>query len=236
MPWLHDSRRPCLTRRRTSRRALVGRRIEGLPRVPSEARVRILPLPRIGHAHADRSVRRVLVEIPAASPIRRDDLELGISGAELHAPDGSDAILLRAADWSMAHHYGVEPRPGSGSRLWRSISAVALPPGRWRSDLRGWTQDSDPAARRGEEEARARRAVSENLKARGRPSAASKESRCNASPLNQEKGARAEAFALGTRFAKERMWHVEDRLPRPRSRTTGYRRRAFSRARALEAV
>src|SRR5581483_702456 len=43
-------------------RALVGHKPDGTNDCPPESRVRIIPLPSIGHMHADREIRRVLVE------------------------------------------------------------------------------------------------------------------------------------------------------------------------------
>ena len=58
-------------------RILVGR---GATEADKVQRVRIAPLPSIGHPHADHAIRRVLVEIPASCPLRADDLEWAFSG------------------------------------------------------------------------------------------------------------------------------------------------------------
>ena len=82
-------------------------------------RIRIFPLPSIGHPHADHAIRRVLVEIPPNCPLPSADLEWAFSSLPLGAdqatrPHGSSPPPSAAC----AAHYGVEsdaPR-GSGGR------------------------------------------------------------------------------------------------------------------------
>src|SRR5690606_37190104 len=47
---------------------LVGRRPQEPARLPQRLRVRIIPLPSIGHDHADPRIRRVLIEVPQGAP------------------------------------------------------------------------------------------------------------------------------------------------------------------------
>ena len=108
---------------------LIGR---GASEADKAARVRIVPLPSVGHAHADRLIRRVLVEILPNCPIRRDDLEWAFSGLDLGADyrtdevmDETGPVLTAQADRGMLRHYGIEPyRP---ARVWRTVTPVALP-------------------------------------------------------------------------------------------------------------
>src|SRR5262249_47384108 len=67
-------------------KCLVGRKADGNDDVPKGARVRILPLPSIGHIHADHAIRRVLVEVPAGCFLRSDDVFWAFSGLELIDP------------------------------------------------------------------------------------------------------------------------------------------------------
>jgi CRISPR-associated protein Csb2 len=60
-------------------RVLVGR---DATEADKAARVRILPLPSVGHAHADHSIRRVLVEVPPNCPISPGDIEWGLFRAQ----------------------------------------------------------------------------------------------------------------------------------------------------------
>ena len=52
-------------------RVLIGREATEADKA---ARVRIVPLPSIGYSHADRAIRRVLVEVPPNCPLRADDM------------------------------------------------------------------------------------------------------------------------------------------------------------------
>lgn len=171
-------------------------------------RIRIIPLPSIGHAQVDRSIRRVLVEIPPNCPLPSGDLEWAFSGLSLDA-GRSDASprLVPAAERGMLWHYGVEgDKP---ARVWRTVTPAALPqraarrridPARRRAEAKAGTEQA-------EEERKAVFAAAQALRHAGisvRPLAIS----VQREPF-EAKEARAEAFARGTRFAKERLWHVE---------------------------
>ena len=61
----------------------------GATEADKAARVRIVPLPSIGHVHADRGIRRVLVEIPPNCPLPADDVAWAFSGlAEVDVATG----------------------------------------------------------------------------------------------------------------------------------------------------
>ena len=188
-------------------RVLVGR---GATEVDKATRVRILPLPSIGHAHADHAIRRVLVEIPPNCPIPADDvawsfsgLDLGINyqtGEVLHE---SQPLLMPADDRAMLHHYGIEEP--TEARLWRTVTPSALP-------RRYFAVSRTHRAKRGaierlREEDWTTHAVVHALRHAGIN--ARVESICVQQEPFAAKGARAEAFAPATRFAKERLWHVE---------------------------
>ncbi|WP_445397842.1 type I-G CRISPR-associated protein Csb2 [Zobellella sp. An-6] len=179
-------------------------------------RIRITPLPSIGHVHADRGIRRVLVEVPPDCPIRADDVAWGFSGLEITAPIldvetgeilSSPVELVPADDNSMLAHYGVaEERP---AHLWRSVTPQALPENaKWRR--------IEPANRRGEakggqeradEQQHACHAVMQALRHAGlREKVVS--IRVQREPFDA-KGERAETFATATRFSKHHLWHVE---------------------------
>lgn len=184
---------------------LVGRRVEGVPRVPAEERVRIVALPSIGHAHVDRAVRRVLVEVPAGNPLRAEDVFWAFSGLPVAMPRGVEAIATRADDWTMLDHYGV--RGDRGFKKWRSVTAVALPVARRRIEPTRRNLEAKGGGERASEESLARQAVLQALRHAGVRSPAV-EVHVQREPF-ASKGARAEAFAPGTRFAKELLWHVE---------------------------
>ena len=129
-------------------------RVFGCVKEMSEAdkasRLRITPLPSIGHDHAESSIRRVLVEIPANCPLRSDDIDWAFSGLRFgldaatnvqhdevsHASGNksdenkNDVILVASHDWKMPGHYGIEQHPSEqtdGYFYWRSWTPVALP-------------------------------------------------------------------------------------------------------------
>jgi CRISPR-associated protein Csb2 len=194
-------------------RILVGR---GATEADKAQRVRIVPLPSVGHPHADRAIRRVLVEIPANCPLRADDLEWALSGLPLRISDDGEILceLAPATDSGMLAHYGLDDAP---AHLWRTVTPAALP-------QRAGRRRIDPARRRAQakggvervgEEGAAAAAVAQALRHAGiaaRPEAV----RVQREPF-EAKGARAEAFApaAGTRFPKERLWHVEVALDAP---------------------
>ena len=188
-------------------RVLIGR---GTTHLDGEDRVRIIPMPSIGSPHADRAIRRVSVRIPAGCPIRPDDIDWALSGLAPEANPGSGEVLLdlvSAADHRMLRHYGFNG--GENERCWRTVTPAALP--------------EDPTAQRierprGRGQQRAgsdrvselRRATSGVLRALRHANITTRASsiRVQREPFDA-KGARAEVFCVGTRFARERLWHVE---------------------------
>lgn len=185
--------------------ALVGRR-PGEPRVvATEHRVRILPLPTIGHRHADGAIRRLLVEVPQAAPLRADDVAWAFDGLELHLGQAS-VVLVPAIDPRMSRRYR------QASREWRSITPVALPQqvARRRIDPDAGPPKGGPE--RLDEEGRARAAVATALRHAG-VSAELRQVQVQREPLGQP-GSRAEHFHHPPRFSKHRLWHVAIELDR----------------------
>lgn len=199
-------------------RILIGRKPDGTNDGPTSARVKIVPLPSIGHYHADRGIRRVLVEVPAGCPLRADDIQWAFSGLELCDPatgEVFDTILTPAADDSMLGHYGI----GSGQRFrtWRTVTPAALPEAarRRRIEPARRIQEAKDGSERAAEQARAAGAVIEALRHAGVRTEV-QAIRVRREPF-EAKGARVEAFAPGRRFAKERLWHVEITCAEPLS-------------------
>lgn len=179
-------------------------------------RIRITPLPSIGHAQADRSIRRVLVEVPPDCPIRAEDVAWACAGLEVEPQKvdtqtgeilSSPVELVAADDDSMLEHYGLgESTP---SRLWRSVTPLALPESAARRRI-------DPAKRREQAKAGYER-LSEHQRASHEVAQALRHAglrhriaglRVQREPFDA-KGERAEAFSSGTRFSKHQLWHVE---------------------------
>lgn len=181
-------------------------------------RTRIVPLPSIGHIHVDRSIRRVLVEVPPDCPIRADDVAWAFTGlviashginaetGEITAQDYSIEQLVTADDDSQLRHYGIG-REAISSRLWRSVTPLALPTAPRHM---GRTQVKEQAKNGSERQAENRSATHAVMQALRH---AGLRHRVNNVRLQREpfeaKGERAEAFAEGTRFCKHQLWHVE---------------------------
>lgn len=180
---------------------------------PISDRVRILPLPSIGSPHADRRIRRFLLEIPSGAYLPTEDIEWAFSGLEWSRAAGGGPIpfvVVRSEDWGMFQKHYQKPQ-----YRWRSVTPVALPesamrrriePSRLREEAKGGQE-------RILEEQRAVAAVHHALRHAGVHGIAV-DVRLQREPF-EAKGQRAESFAEGTRFAKERLWHVEITFDRP---------------------
>jgi len=189
-------------------RALVGRKPDGSNDCPPENRVRIFPLPSIGHVHADRQIRRVLVEVPAICPLRRDDIRWAFSGLNLLDQETGEilATLIPADEEAMLRHYGIGER---ASQVWRTVIPAALPESvrRRRIDPARTREEAKDGTERRKELERAANAVCQALRhagVRAKPVAI----RVQREPF-EANGARVEAFASGSRFSSHRLWHVE---------------------------
>lgn len=205
-----DSARAALCEAMPSRldeidRHLVGRKRDGSNATPAESRVRIVPIPSIGMRYADRGIRRLLVEIPAECRLQADDVRWAFSGAKLFDADTGDVALSPSTDEAMLAHYGI----GASARVFRSVTPVALSENarRRRIEPTRRVADAKGGLERVVEAAGARAAVIQALRhaAVGTPVEAIRVQR---EPFDAA-GLRVEPFAEGTRFGKERLWHVE---------------------------
>jgi len=196
-------------------RVLVGR---NATEADKARRVRITPLPSIGHAQTVRSIRRMLVTVPPDCPISNDDIEWAFSGLPLDVdPETGElpadgALLVRSQDRTMLANYGVET--SARSRRWRTVTPAALPEraARRRVDPRGKREQAKGGAERLREQVSAEAAVRQALRHTG-IDARLQEIRVQREPF-EARGKRAELFA-GSRFVKERLWHVEVALAIP---------------------
>jgi CRISPR-associated protein Csb2 len=191
-------------------RFLIGRKADGTDGAPTALRIRIVPLPSIGHPHADHGIRRVLVEVPAGCPLRADDVRWAFSGLEIGDPETGEIvnlILTPSSDESMLVYYGATER--AHSRIWRTVTPIALPDStsRRRIEPTRMLAEAKAGAERAIEQARAAGAVVQALRH------AEVRTRTDGIRVQREpfegNGERVEVFAPGTRFAKERLWHVE---------------------------
>lgn len=189
-------------------RHLVGRKPDGSNAAPAESRVRIIAIPSIGMYYADRAIRRVLVEIPAACPLRSEDIRWAFSGAELFDPETGemkDVLLSPLAEDDMLRHYGI----GVRARVFRSVTPVVLPEEgkRRRIEPARKLVEAKSGIERVVEILGARAAVVQALRHAG-VTAPAESIRLQREPFDGA-GSRVEPFAEGTRFEKERLWHVE---------------------------
>jgi CRISPR-associated protein Csb2 len=197
-------------------RVLVGRRPDGQHDGPTSERVRIIPLPSIGHSHADRAIRRVLVEVPSSCPFRPEDIAWAFSGLELidvETGEAHEIVLTPTDSVSMWRHYGVGE--GTETCTWRTVTPVALPDavGRRRIDPARKVGQAKGGAERADEQRGAAGAVVQAMRhvaVRARVEAI----RVQREPF-EARGERVEEFAAGTRFPHRRLWHVEVSFAEP---------------------
>ena len=171
-------------------------------------RVRIIPLPSIGFAQTNGSIRRILVEVPWECPLSPQDVAWALSGQSLSPfsvvdrASGElllDAVLVPSDDDAILRDFGI----GTSARTWRSVTPVALPP--------------QPCGRprtgnvRAAFEGQLTLAVVEALRHAGLP-CRGVHVRVQREPF-RSKGATAEAFASG-RFSPGVLFHVEVGFPK----------------------
>jgi CRISPR-associated protein Csb2 len=205
-------------------RVFIGRDAQAADKA---ARIRIVPLPSIGSVHVVPAIRRVLIEVPPNCPFSGADIEGAFSGllvSERVASKTGEVVgnrLLPAEDRDMLRNYGVDV--SNGHRVWRSVTPVVLTetaarrridPQRLRQELAASREaagrsfkEAKSGAERVAEERRAVAAVAQALRHAG-VAAHPEAIRVRREPFAR-RGARAEEFAPGTRFAKERLWHIE---------------------------
>lgn len=197
-------------------RVLVGRRPDGTNAGPTAERVRITPLPSIGYSHADRGIRRVLVEVPATCPLRADDIAWAFSSLEpvdLATGEVYPLVLTPTADDSMLRHYGIGR--DIEACTWRTVTPVAVPEaaGRRRIEPTRRVTEAKAGAERVQEQRRAAAAATQALRH------AEIHERVETIRVQREPfeghGERVEAFAPGTRFPHGRLWHVEITFSKP---------------------
>ncbi len=189
---------------------LIGRKADGSNGGKSNERIRIIPIPSIGHTHADHAVRRVLLEIPASCPLRADDLNWAFNGAEL-GQNGELGRLTLADDMTFLGHFGV----GKEATIWQTVTPAALSESarRRRIEPSRKLEEAKNATERAREQQQARTAVHTALRHAG-IKAEVVDIIVQREPF-QSYGERCEAFAAGTRFAKERLWHVALEFAKP---------------------
>ena len=195
-------------------RVLIGR---GATEADKAQRVRIVPLPSIGYQHADRAIRRVLVEVPPDCPVAARDIAWGFSGLVVD-PGAVDvdtgeitgtSNLVAASDQGMLQHYGATP--GFTSQLWHTVTPIALP---FEAAKRSrGHQTRTPSADRLAIEVSAVQHIQQALRHACVPKPVVS-IRVQREPFDA-KGLPASAFADGNRFIHARLWHVALRFSEP---------------------
>lgn len=177
-----------------------------------EARIRITPLPSIGFVHADRRVRRILVEVPSACPIQTEDIAWAFSGLNLGADvqtgeilGESDWLLVRSEDQRMLSHYGIEVDEHQKSLVWRTVTPVALTLSRSRGRISGQERAvHETALVHAARQAIRHAGLGSNVEVR----------RVQREPF-EGNDVRAEFFACGDRFPASRLHHLEIVFAKP---------------------
>jgi CRISPR-associated protein Csb2 len=211
-------------------RVFVGRNAKEADKA---SRIHIVPLPSIGSVHVVPAIRRVLIEVPPNCPFSGAEIQGAFSGlkvseqVDFETGEVIETRLLPAEDRDMLRNYGVGVR--NGHRVWRSVTPVVLPenaarrridPRRLRRELAASREtagtplrEAKSGAERIAEEQRAVAAIEQALRHAG-VTAHPEAIRVQREPFGG-RGARAEEFAPGARFAKERLWHVEIAFAEP---------------------
>lgn len=194
-------------------RLIVGR---GAQSADKSRRIRLVPIPSIGHTQSNRAIRRILLQVPGDCPLPLADLQWAISGLRLGVQHDPACVVVPSDDPSLLRHYAIES--GETARLWQTVTPVVLPHTAARRRIEPDHRRNPVQAKGGQErsleEAQAASAVLQALRHEGIADRALSV-RVQREPFSR-KGLRAEAFADGSRFAKERLWHLELRFAEPR--------------------
>jgi len=179
-------------------RYLVG---QGAGDADKTARVTIMPVPSIGHPGADLMIRRLAVYVPQSCPVRTDDLAWAFAQVTWPGADGTIVSELQPADDD-----AMAPRYETAGRHWQSVTPLALAGARRRARAARAGPEAGGPAERAQVEARAVDAVRQALRhaaVRVPPVTVA----MRREPFD-ERGERAECFAVGSRFPGESLWHV----------------------------
>lgn len=200
-------------------RVLVGRKSDGTNAGSTAERVRIIPLPSVGHPHADHAIRRILVEVPAACPLRADDVSWAFSAlvepVDIATGEIYPLVLISTADENILRHFGMGEN--SEASVWRTITPIAVPEvaGRRRIEPTIQLAQAKSGAERVYEQHIAAASIIQALRhaeIREQPVAV----KVQREPF-EGNGERVEAFANRTRFYSRSLWHAEITFLKPLS-------------------
>lgn len=186
-------------------RCLLGKNPDGSHHGTAKNRITVLPLPSIGHQHADMLIRRVAIFISPNSPISIPDIRWAFSNLRLPHLE-TEIVLLPSTDTSMLDHY----RHDGPAETWRTITPVALSEAaaRRRIPPKKKREEAKYAEEKANEESKASAAVIQALRHADYCETGAVVTRIQRVPFHAL-GKRVEDFAPGSRFPKERLWHIE---------------------------
>ena len=165
-------------------------------------RVSILPIPSIGHEHADMGIRRLAIRVPQTCPLSVQDVAWAFSQVTWLGDEGVVEREIQRADMHRMVRRFEQP-----SRRWLSVTPLALPKAkRRRIDPSRHADHAKSGTERTAEERRAVAALQQSLR-HAAVFTPVESVRVQREPFNR-RGDRAEAFAPGTRFPKEALWHA----------------------------
>ena len=166
------------------------------------SRVRVVPIPSVGHEHVAMSIRRLAVRVPQSCPLAPEDVAWAFAQVAWADDDG---VILR--ELQRVDDDRMVARFERRGRHWQSVTPLVLPMARRRRvDPGRRIGDAKGGAERASEEARAVTAVRQALRHADVPVPVATVF-VQREPLDR-RGARAEQFASGTRFPKEALWHA----------------------------
>ena len=165
-------------------------------------RLRIVPIPSVGHEHVHPLIRRLAVEVPQGCPLAREDVAWAFSRVAWVDEGGAVVRELQRVEIGR-----MMSRFARRARRWRSITPLALPAARRRRvDPARQAAEAKGGAEFASERGRAIAAVRDALRHAGLAVPVA-DVQVQREPFDRH-GARAERFAPGTRFSKEALWHA----------------------------
>ena len=175
-----------------------GRPQPGESSVPPAERLRLTPLPSIGHEQADGAIRRLWVTPPTQGPFDPDDVTWALDGVMV----ANQALLMPATPTdAFERHYGIH----RSYTTWESVTPVVLPhlpQGQHSTGLDRLRQ-----------EARLAHAVAQAMR-HARIRAQLDSIRVQREPWHRY-GHPSQDFSTEGRWTPDRFWHVRMRLTRP---------------------
>lgn len=194
--------------------ALVGRRPDGKNAGRTSARIRMIPLPSIGHSQTSQDIRRILIEIPSDCLLRSDDVTWAFSAQE-HEIHGRKVDLVRSQAHQQLKHYGIES--GRSAATWQTVTPLALTAAT-RRRIEPDTRKRVDADKKATMEKRAEQMAAESAIRRAlRHSGIDvplESVRVQREPFTA-RGSRTNEYDAAPRFSHHALWHAELEFEQP---------------------